>query len=312
MIPTNRTLAALNGGGSSDTQERGRMSEQHPSQALRTLPFAQPTHCRRYEGRVAIVTGAAQGLGRVIAKRLAEEGAKLVVCDIQQDRLATAARELREETGMPFLAVGGDLSEPGVAERMVEQSLDAYGQIDTVVNNAAALIRLKLVDFTEELMQKAVRWNVWNTLRCCKAVLPHMIERRYGRIVNIGGEAWRTGAPYHTLLAGVGKGSMIGLTITLAGETVRQGITVNCVSPGAIETEADGARNPTPPGFREPGWTDPQFFEEMARMATGRVVGMGRPAHPTEVAAAVAFLGSPEASFITGQHLGASGGVAML
>src|SRR6516164_157718 len=142
-------------------------------------------------------------------------------------------------------------------------------------------------------MQKAVRWNVWNTLRCCKAVLPHMVERRYGRIVNIGGEAWRTGAPYHTLLAGIGKGSMIGLTITLAGEIVRHGITVNCVSPGAIETEADGAHNPWPPGFREPGWTDPEFFEEMAKMAAGRIVGMGRPAHPTEVAAAVAFFGSP-------------------
>ena len=80
-----------------------------------------------------------------------------------------------------------------------------------------------------------------------------MVERRYGRIVNIGGEAWRTGAPYHTLLAGIGKGSMVGLTITLAGETVRHGITVNCVSPGAIETEADGARTAMPPGFREPG-----------------------------------------------------------
>jgi 2,3-dihydroxy-2,3-dihydro-p-cumate dehydrogenase len=288
------------------------MSEQHPSQALKTLPFAQPTQCRRYDGRVAIVTGAAQGLGRVIAKRLAEEGAKLVICDIQEDRLATAAGELREETGMPFLAVGGDLSEPGIAEAMVERALGAYGQIDTLVNNAAALIRRHLVDFTEELMQKAVRWNVWNTLRCCKAVLPHMQERRYGRIVNIGGEAWRTGAPYHTLLAGIGKGSMVGLTITLAGEVVRHGITVNCVSPGAIETEADGAHHPTPPGFREPGWTDPAFFEEMARMAAGRLVGMGRPAHPTEVAAAVAFFGSPEASFVTGQHLGASGGVAML
>jgi NAD(P)-dependent dehydrogenase (short-subunit alcohol dehydrogenase family) len=288
------------------------MSEQHASQSLKTLAFAQPTHCRRYDGRVAVVTGAAQGLGRVIAKRLAEEGAKLVVCDIQEDRLATAARELREETGVPFLAVGGDLSEKGIADHMVEQALAAYGQIDTLVNNAAALIRLRLVDFTEELMQKAVRWNVWNTLRCCKAVLPHMMERRYGRIVNIGGEAWRTGAPFHTLLAGVGKGSMIGLTITLAGETVRHGITVNCVSPGGIETEADGARNPTAPGFRKPGWTDPEFFEEMARMATGRVVGMGRLAHPTEVAAAVAFFGSPEASFVTGQHLGASGGVAML
>jgi NAD(P)-dependent dehydrogenase (short-subunit alcohol dehydrogenase family) len=288
------------------------MSGQYPGQMFKTLPFAQPTHCRRYEARVAVVTGAAQGLGRVIAKRLAEEGARLVACDIQEDRLEIAAGELREETGMPVLAVGGDLSEPGVAEAMVERALAAYGQIDTLVNNAAALIRLKLVDFTEELMQKAVQWNVWNTLRCCKAVLPHMIERRYGRIVNIGGEAWRTGAPYHTLLAGVGKGSMVGLTITLAGEVVRDGITVNCVSPGAIETEADGAHNPAPPGFREPGWTDPAFFEEMARMAAARAVGMGRPAHPTEVAAAVAFFGSPEASFVTGQHLGASGGVAML
>jgi 3-oxoacyl-[acyl-carrier protein] reductase len=101
------------------------MSEQQASPLFKTLPFAQATHCRRYEGRVAIVTGAAQGLGRVIAKRLAEEGAKLVVCDIQHDRLEIAASELREETGMPFLAVSGDLSEPGVAEAMVQRALDA-------------------------------------------------------------------------------------------------------------------------------------------------------------------------------------------
>ena len=286
------------------------MAEQ--PQSFATTPFAQPTQCRRYEGRVAIVTGAAQGLGRVIARRLAEEGADIVACDIQEERLARAGGELREGTNQRVVPFAGDLSEPGVAEAMVRRSLDEFGRVDTLVNNAAALIRLRLVDFTEELMQKAVRWNVWNTLRCCKAVLPPMIERGYGRIVNIGGEAWRTGAPYHTLLAGIGKGSMVGLTATLAGEVVRHGITVNCVSPGGIETEADGAREPAPPGFREPGWTDPAFFEEMRRMAAARTTGMGRLAHPTEVAAAVAFFGSPEASFVTGQHLGASGGMAML
>ena len=278
--------------------------------ALKTPPFAQPTHCRRYEGRVAIITGAAQGLGLVIARRLAEEGADVVVCDIQEERLARRAQELQEGANQRVLPFAGDLSEAGVADAMVRRALEEFGRIDTLVNNAAALIRLKLVDFTEELLQKAVQWNVWNTLRCCKAVLPHMIERQYGRIVNIGGEAWRTGAPYHTLLAGIGKGSMVGLTATLAGEVVRHGITVNCVSPGGIETEADGAREPLPPGFREPGWTDPEFFAEMRRTGGGR--GIGRMAHPTEVAAAVAFFGAPEASFVTGQHLGASGGVAML
>ena len=277
----------------------------------RTQAFAVATECRRYEGRVAIVTGAAQGLGRVIARRLAEEGARVVIADVQAEKVARAAADLERETGRRFLAFAGDLSRAGVADDMVARTLGEFGRLDTLVNNAAALIRLRLVDFTEDLLNKAVDWNVWNTLRCCKAVLPAMLGQRYGRIVNIAGEAWRTGAPFHTLLAGVGKGSMVGLTVTLAGEVIGQGITVNCVSPGGIEAEADGDPHPAPAQC-DPAWTGPGVIEELARQNTGRATGMGRLSHPTEVAAAVAFFGAPEASFVTGQHLGVSGGMAMI
>jgi 3-oxoacyl-[acyl-carrier protein] reductase len=105
---------------------------------MKTLPYAVKTECRRYDGRVAIVTGAAQGLGRVNARRLAEEGAKVVVADIQEERVKRTARLLQEETGQPFLAVGGDLSEAGVADAMVARALAEFGRIDTLVNNAAA------------------------------------------------------------------------------------------------------------------------------------------------------------------------------
>ncbi|NDZ18804.1 2,3-dihydroxy-2,3-dihydro-p-cumate dehydrogenase [Variovorax sp. WS11] len=274
------------------------------------IPGEVQVECQRFRGRAAIVTGAAKGVGVAIARRLAQEGADVLLADINKDGAAYSARKLSEETGRHVEAFGGDLSQPGVAEDMVQRALDKFGRVDALVNNAAALIRMRLVDFTEELLQLAVNGNMWTTLRCSRAVLPTMTAQHYGRIVNIGGEAWRTGTPFHTLLGGVGKGSMIGLTATIAGEVGEHGITVNCVSPSAIavvpsdQGPGSGALNPV--------WNPPDVANELARIAASRAYGIPRSAHPSEIAAAVAFLASSEASFVTGQHIGVSGGRAML
>ncbi len=258
-----------------------------------------------------MVHGGAQGLGRVTARRLAQEGARVVIADIQEDQGKKTADDISTETEMECVAYAGDLSEVGVADEMVANVVDKFGKIDVLVNTAAYQMRKPLLSFTEEMLQKSVNWNMWNTLRACKAVLPGMMERKYGRIVNIGGSAFEKGSPYHALLAGVGKGGIVGMTTTIAGEFVNHGITVNCVSPMAMDVQADGIPG-SKAGGRTPEFNPTDEEKEIYGPRGGAGLPMGRPAHPTEVVAAITFFASPEASYITGQLLSVTGGAHML
>ena len=287
-----------------------------PGRVVTSLGHEVECHCRRYVDRVAIVTGAAQGLGRVIAHRLAQEGAKVLIADIQKERLQRTAKQLEEQTGMSFAAFTGDLSVPGVADAMAKQATEAFGRIDTLVNNAGFGVIMPLLDYSEELMQRTINGNLWTTIRSCRAVLPVMLEAGYGRIVNIGADAFRTGLLYHTIYGGAAKGGVVGLTTTLAREMATKGVTVNCISPHGNDSELDGSDEP-PERAGDPSRHPPQYLTEFRGNSfregqTFRDIKMERRGHPTELAAAVAFIGSPEASFITGQLLSVNGGAAML
>ena len=280
------------------------------NQGFVSLPFEVQCECNRYKGRVAIIHGGGQGLGRVIGTRLAQEGAIVVIVDMQKDKADQASHDIGNSTGSTTTNYVGDMSEPGVADDMVNQVLKDFGRIDALINTAAYQMRKPFLSFTEEMMQTSMNWNLWNTLRACRAVIPTMMSQRYGRIVNIGGSAFERGNPYHSLLAGAGKGGIVGLTTTLAGELVTYGITLNCVSPSNMEVRADGTSD-SKAGGREAEY-NPTEEEKNIYPPMNSSAPIGRPAHPTEVASAVAFFASPEASYITGQMLSVTGGGYMI
>jgi NAD(P)-dependent dehydrogenase (short-subunit alcohol dehydrogenase family) len=280
---------------------------------FQSTAYEVQTRCRRYENRVAIVTGGAQGLGRVTARRLGEEGASVVIADLQPERTEQTAVALAEQTGSKYLAFSGDLSRPDVADALVAATTENFGRIDTFVGSAAYQARRPFLEISEEQMARSVDANVWALVRPLQAVLPVMMAQQYGRVVTIGGLGFELGSPWHGFLAGVGKGSVVGLTSTLAGEFGGFGITVNCVSPGGMETRNDGTSDSLAGGLTPDLNVTP---EEVARYhpqggPARNALGRGR-AHPSEVAAAIAFFGSPEASFITGQLLKVSAGASML
>ncbi len=265
------------------------------------------------KGKVALVTGGGQGVGRAICKELAAEGVRVVVNDLFPERAGTVAKEI-VKSGGEAVAAPGDITKPEAVAAMVAQGRAAFGPITILVNNAGVTPERRakggmpplFIETPEREMQQTVELNVFGTMYCCRAVLPDMVAQKWGRIISIASEAGRVGEARLAAYSGA-KAAIIGLTKALAKEHGRDRVTANVVVLGAVSHEGIAPGQATSPD------ATPETNERLAKMlnAYPAARGLGRLSRPEDVSGIVAFLASDRAAFITGQHIGASGGYAM-
>jgi 2,3-dihydroxy-2,3-dihydro-p-cumate dehydrogenase len=252
------------------------------------------------EGRCAIVTGGATGIGLGISSRLLADGARVLVAALTEDELKRGLSEL-QAAGYEAAGFAGDLSGPETADELVGAAVEALGRVDILVNNAGGGVIRPTLEHTEETLQATINNNLWTTIRCTLAVLPLMVEQGFGRIVNIGAESVRNGLVDHAIY-NAAKGGVHGLTSGLAREFAGGGITVNTVAPSYVETPELGRALS--------GGTIPDRLRHVTEEATA-LIPMGRPGYVEDVAAMVAYLARDDAGFVTGQVMSVNGGSSM-
>lgn len=242
------------------------------------------------EGKVAIVTGSARGIGFGIAKVLADKGAAVVISDVREEAAKEAAEKINISGGKA-IAVACDVSKSEDAEKLFKGALDAFGKLDILVNNAGINRDMMAHKMTEEAWAAVISVNLTGVYHCIRAVLPYMREREYGRIINISSAGWQGNigqANYSAAKAGV-----IGLTKTIAKENAKKGITCNAICPGFIET------------------TMTTSIPEKAWNIMVSKIPMGYVGKPEDIGKAIAFLASDEASYITAEVLNVGGGMVL-
>jgi 3-oxoacyl-[acyl-carrier protein] reductase len=238
--------------------------------------------------RVAIVTGSGQGIGRGVAMCLARAGAHVVIADQAAQRIASVTAAV-EDLGVQALGITTDVSRTDEVKRMVQQSVERFGKIDILVNNAGTLVVKPMVEQTEEEWDRVLDVNLKGVFLCCRQVLPEMIARKRGAIVNIASiAAFHVTVPHVPYAAS--KAGVVALTRDLAYEVGRLGIRVNAIAPGPIETPMVG------------------IVSDEQRQAIAKNLLLGRMGQPEDIGNAVVFLASDAASYITGATLPVSGG----
>ena len=237
--------------------------------------------------RVAVVTGSGQGIGEGIVRTLGSAGARVVVNDVVAERVDRVVQELRE-SGIEAVGSAADVSTKDGAESLIRTALERFGRVDILVNNAGIAKDRYLAKMSDEEWDDVLRVNLKGPFLCCRAAVPHMMEQRHGRIINISSRAWLGGVGQANYSAS--KGGLVSLTRTLALELARYQITANCVAPALVDT----------PLFRS--------LKEDVQQRLTQSVPMGRIGTPQDVAWAVLFFASDESAYVTGQVLYVCGG----
>jgi dihydroxycyclohexadiene carboxylate dehydrogenase len=256
----------------------------------------------RFGGKIAIVTGAAQGIGKATALRMAAEGAAVVLVDRAIDPCQRVGEQI-EQSGGRAVCVQADLETHAGAVEMVRRALEFGGRIDVSVHNVGGTIWFKpFWEYQPEEIEKEVSRSLWPALWSCREVIPVMRRQGSGSIVNVGSPVTRGGV-YRVPYA-ASKGGVHAMTVCMANELGDCGVRVNCVAPGAMDN-ADRvvARNPAPLSESEKGWVADMYGRTVAEIPLHR---LGRA---EEVAAAICFVAADEASYITGQVISAAGGL---
>src|SRR4030043_225155 len=245
----------------------------------------------KIKGKVALITGGAQGIGRAIALLLAREGAKVVISDINLEKARETCREI-EALGREALAVGGNVADAREAEAMVQQTIEKFGRMDILVNNAGITRDQVLLRMKEEDWDLVLSVNLKGAFHCTKAALRPFLRQKGGKVVNISSVTGEMGNAGQANYAGA-KAGVLGFTKSTAREYARRNIQVNAVAPGFIDTAMS------------------QAIPQKDREFLIKQIPMERLGSPEDVAAAVLFLASPAADYITGQVLNVNGGMYM-
>ena len=242
--------------------------------------------------KVAVITGASGGIGAATARRLATEGFRLVLGYCRSREKAEAlCRELRAAGG-EAVTFRADITRPAEAAALIDHAVAEYGHLDVLINNAG-IAKIKLfTDITPEEWRQMFAANVDGVYHCCRAAVPHLVRQHSGAIVNVSSIWGLCGASCETHYSAA-KAAVIGFTQALAKELAPSGVTVNCVAPGAIDTEMNAHLSP----------------EE--RRALEEEIPLGRMGTPEEAAAAIAFLAGEDARYFTGQVLSPNGGIVI-